>query len=114
MSIQEYLERPYNYIIKHISDESGSYYHSSVLEFEGCQSTGGTFDEALNNLEEAMAGWIETKLENGFSIPDPIEEDKFSGKYVVRLPKSLHKRLTIEAEKEGVSLNQYTLYKLSS
>ena len=60
-----------------------------------------------------MEGWIETKLENGFSIPEPIDDEKYSGKFVLRLPKSLHKNLAIEAEKEGVSLNQYALYKLA-
>jgi predicted HicB family RNase H-like nuclease len=33
---------------------------------------------------------------------------------VLRLPKTLHARLSIEAEKEGVSLNQYALYRLSA
>jgi len=113
MIAEEYLKLPYNYIIKPIHDESGSYIHASVLELDGCQSTGDTFQEAFDSLMEAMEGWIETKLENGFLIPVPLDSDKFSGKFVVRLPKSLHARLAIEAEKEGVSLNQYTLYKLS-
>lgn len=60
-----------------------------------------------------MEGWIETKLENGFKIPLPVGYENFSGKFIVRIPKSLHYKLTIEAEKEGVSLNQYALYKLS-
>jgi predicted HicB family RNase H-like nuclease len=60
-----------------------------------------------------MEGWIEAKLENGFPVPEPVRDYKYSGKFVVRLPKSLHARLAMEAEKEGVSLNQYTLYKLS-
>jgi predicted RNase H-like HicB family nuclease len=113
MSVQEYLKLPYNFIIKPIQDESGAYFHASVLELDGCQSTGDTFNEAYDSLMEAMEGWIETKLENGFSIPEPIEDEKYSGKFVLRLPKSLHKHLAIEAEKEGVSLNQYALYKLA-
>jgi len=113
MSVQEYMKLPYNYIIKPVQDESGSYFHASVLELDGCQSTGDTFQEAYDGLIEAMEGWIETKLENGFPIPKPIEDEKFSGKFVLRLPKSLHKRLAIEAENEGVSLNQYALYKLA-
>lgn len=40
--------------------------------------------------------------------------DGYSGKILVRLPRSLHKRLALAAEIEGVSLNQYILYKLSS
>lgn len=113
MTVQEYLKLPYNYIVKPIQDESGSYFHASVLELDGCQSTGDTFNEAYDNLMEAMEGWIETKLENGFIIPMPIEDGKYSGRFVLRIPKSLHKHLSIEAEKEGVSLNQYALYKLA-
>jgi predicted RNase H-like HicB family nuclease len=113
MNVQEYTKLPYNYIVKPITDESGTYFHASVLELDGCQSTGETFEEAYNDLLEAMEGWIETKLENGFNIPLPVETEKFSGKFVLRLPKSLHRRLAIEAEKEGVSLNQFALYKLT-
>ena len=96
-----------------MQDESGIYFHASVLELDGCQSTGDTFNEAYGNLMEAMEGWLETKLENGLSIPEPIADEKYSGKFVLRIPKSLHRHLVIEAEKEGVSLNQYALYKLA-
>ena len=37
-----------------------------------------------------------------------------SGKISLRLPKSLHKDLIISAKNEGVSLNQYLLYRLSN
>ena len=113
MNVQEYMKLPYNYIIKPIEDESGSYFHATVLELEGCQSSGESFQEAYEGLLEAMEGWLETKLEAGFPVPEPFNTDKFSGRFVVRLPKSLHRRLAVEAEKEGVSLNQYALYKLS-
>jgi len=74
MSVQDYMKLPYNFIIKPISDESGDYYHASVLELAGCQSTGETLQEAYESLMEAMEGWIETKLENGFPVPEPIED----------------------------------------
>jgi predicted RNase H-like HicB family nuclease len=113
MNVPDYMKLPYNYIIKPITDESGTYFHASVLELDGCQSTGETFEEAYSDLLDAMEGWVETKLEHGFNIPLPVDTEKFSGKFVLRLPKSLHCRLAIEAEKEGVSLNQFALYKLS-
>lgn len=113
MSIKDYLELPYNIVIRHVRDESGEYYFATVLELDGCMSDGATFEEAYANIREAMEGWIETKLEAGFPVPQPIDSDKYSGKYLVRLPKSLHARLAMEAQQEGVSLNQYTLYKLS-
>lgn len=39
--------------------------------------------------------------------------EEYSGRLVLRIPRSLHKLLKQEAEIEGVSLNQYMLYKLS-
>ena len=67
MNVQDYIKLPYNYIVKPITDESGTYFHASVLELDGCQSTGETFEEAYNDLLDAMEGWIETKLKNGFN-----------------------------------------------
>jgi predicted RNase H-like HicB family nuclease len=113
MKAKDYLDKPYNIIIRHITDESGSYYFATVQEFDGCMSDGDTYAEAFENIQDAMELWIETKLENGFPIPDPINYNKYSGKFVLRLPKTLHARLALEADQEGVSLNQYALYRLS-
>lgn len=113
MNVADYLNLPYDCVIKQIVDESGIYFHATVLELDGCQSTGETFQEAYEGLREAMEGWIEIKLKNGYSVPVPIDTENYSGKFVLRLPKSLHCRLAMEAEKEGVSLNQYALYKLA-
>jgi predicted RNase H-like HicB family nuclease len=108
------MKLPYSFVIRQIRDESGTYFHATVLELDGCQSTGDTFEEAFTGLQEAAEGWIETKLENGFPVPIPQDPGNFSGKFIVRLPKTLHARLATEAEREGVSLNQYALYKLSA
>jgi len=113
MTVKEYLARPYHITIQHITDESGVYYLATVKEFDGCMSHGDNYIEAFENIQEAMKGWIETKLENGFTVPDPADETIYSGKFVLRIPKTLHARLSMEAEKEGVSLNQYALYRLS-
>lgn len=111
--LEDYKKMPYTYMVQPISDESGNYFYGRILELDGCQSTGDSFEEAYESLQEAMEGWIEAKLANGFEVPIPINFDKFSGKFVLRLPKSLHYKLAVEAQKEGISLNQYALYKLS-
>ena len=41
------------------------------------------------------------------------ELEEYSGRLVLRIPRSLHKALKEAAAVEGVSLNQYMLYKLS-
>lgn len=111
--LEYYKSLPYNKIIQEINDESGHYFYGRILELDGCQSTGDTLEELNANLTEAMEGHIEVLLENEMEIPEPVKEENFSGKFVIRVPKSLHRRLVVEAEREGVSLNQYAMYKLS-
>ncbi|GHU40962.1 pilus biosynthesis protein HicB [Spirochaetia bacterium] len=113
MTVKDYMELPYHIVIQHLNDESGSYYFATVKELDGCMSHGDTYAEACENIQEAMEGWIESKLENGFPVPQPIGESRYSGKFVLRLPRTLHARLAAEAEREGISLNQYALYRLS-
>ncbi len=113
MQVNDYIKLPYTRIIQEINDESGHYFYGRIMELDGCQSTGDTLDELYNNLNEALEGYIETKLENNLEIPRPANQEDYSGKFVVRIPKSLHMRLELEAEREGVSLDQYALYKLT-
>jgi len=111
--LQYYLDLPYSVIVEHIKEEDDEYFFSRVMELDGCHSHGSTRHESLDNLREAMEGYIEVKLEHGDPIPEPVSADAYSGKFLLRLPKTLHQRLSLEADKEGVSLNQYALYKLA-
>ena len=113
MEVKDYMKLPYTRLVQEIQDESGHYFFGRILELDGCQSTGETLEELYGNLNEAMEGYLETKLEYGLPIPVPERVEDYSGKFVVRLPKSLHQRLVIEAKNEGVSLNQLALYKLA-
>lgn len=113
MKIQDYMKMPYTRLVQEMNDESGHYFYGKILELDGCQSTGDTLEGLYESLNEAMEGYIEVKLENNLPIPIPETTGDYSGKFVVRIPKSLHQRLAIEAEKEGVSLNQLALYKLT-
>ncbi len=113
MELKDYMKLPYTRMIQEINEEGEHYYYGKILELDGCQSTGETMEALYESLNEAIEGYIEMKLEQGYEIPLPIKENDFSGKFVIRLPKSLHQRLALEAQKEGISLNQYVLYKLA-
>ena len=113
MEVKDYMRLPYTRLVQEIQEESGHYFFGRILELDGCQSTGETLEELYESLNEAMEGYLETKLEYGLPIPVPERVEDYSGKFVVRLPKSLHQRLVIEAKNEGVSLNQLALYKLA-
>lgn len=71
MMVEDYLLLPYHRVIEEEHDESGDYFVAKVTEFDGCQSTGNTREEADHNLTKAMAGWIEAKLASGFEVPMP-------------------------------------------
>lgn len=113
MNIKDYMKMPYTRLVQEINDESGHYFYGRILELDGCQSTGETLEELYSCLNEAMEGYLEAKIENNLPIPIPDTGSKYSGKFVVRIPKSLHQRLVIEADREGVSLNQLALLKLA-
>lgn len=113
MEVKDYIKLPYTRLVQEMNDESEHYFYGRILELDGCQSTGDTLEELYESLNEAMEGYIEIKLENNLPVPTPESAEKYSGKFVVRLPKSLHQRLVIEADKEGISLNQLALYKLA-
>jgi antitoxin HicB len=46
-------------------------------------------------------------LADGCAVPEPRDLESYSDKYVMRVPRSLHRDLCERAEREGVSLNQY-------
>ncbi|HEX7393393.1 MAG TPA: toxin-antitoxin system HicB family antitoxin [Anaerolineaceae bacterium] len=78
-----------------------------IKELPGCMSQGETPEEALRMIEDAMFGWLESEIEAGSPIPEPRVEETFSGKFVVRVPRQLHRLLVESAESNNVSLNQF-------
>lgn len=113
MELKDYMKLPYTRLVQEMNDETGHYFYGRILELDGCQTTADTLSELYESLNEIMESYLEIKLKNNLPIPIPESADKYSGKFVVRLPKTLHQRLTIEAQREGVSLNQLALYKLA-
>jgi predicted RNase H-like HicB family nuclease len=100
----EYLKKPYGRLL--VPEEEGGY-RGEIVEFPGCFAEGETAAEAAANLEDAAQSWLEATIAKGQTVPDPMEDLDYSGKLVVRLPKSLHRRAAYAANREGVSLNQF-------
>jgi antitoxin HicB len=106
-SIEEYLSLPYHFeLIPDEDEEARTGWVIAVEELPGCISQGKTPNQAMDNIRDAMAGWLSVAIEDGHEIPEPRPEPSYSGRFVVRLPTGLHAALAIEAEREGVSLNQ--------
>ena len=110
-SIEAYLQLPYRMELILDRDEGG--YVVSFPDLPGCLSSGETYEEALRNAEDAKREWLTAALEDGLEIPEPDTLDDYSGQFKIRMPKTLHRHLAQMAWREGVSMNQYCVYRLS-
>lgn len=97
------LEYPFDVI----ADPDGGY----VIVFpdlQGCMTQVETLDEIPYMVEDVLTGWLECEYDRDpDDIPLPSYPVEYSGKFNVRIPKSLHQLLVDAAERDGVSLNQY-------
>ena len=108
---REIVKRPYRKVISGDADDG---FLIGVPDLPGCMTAGETMAEAVEMLDEAMFLWVAAALEEGQPIPDPKPTDhEYSGRLLVRMPKTLHRRLIERAEDEGVSANQLAVALLS-
>ncbi len=87
---------------------------AEIQELRGCITQGETLEEVFERIENARRAWIEVAYEDGMDIQLPQSEQEYSGRFVIRLPRSLHRNLAEQATHEEVSLNQYVATILSS
>jgi predicted RNase H-like HicB family nuclease len=103
-TLDDYLSL--SYPLRLIPDPDGGY----VFEYPdlpGCLGQIESLDELAEHAEEARRLWLETALDLGKPIPLPSAQGDYSGKFIIRIPRSLHRRLAESAKAEGVSLNFY-------
>jgi antitoxin HicB len=102
---EQLAEQPWSREV--IADEDGGYL-ARVPELPGCFADGDSLQEALVNLDSVLRDWLSISLERGDRIPVPrrIDDASFSGRFSVRVPRSLHEALSRRAEQEDCSLNQ--------
>lgn len=92
------------------SKEDGCYV-VTLPAWQNARTHGTTLGEATRNAREVLAMLIDSASRHGEPMPAP--ERRFSGNLRLRLPVSLHGRLVREAEREGVSLNQWIVSRLA-
>lgn len=98
------------------SDEDEGFI-AEVPDLPGCSAFGADEAEAVREAQDAIAAWIEAAKAAGREIPDPSKLaplTAYSGKFLVRIGRELHQRLTRDAQNDGLSLNQYALKLLSA
>lgn len=105
-----YLNLKYPVTI-HEAPEGG--FVAEIEDLPGCLAQGETLEQAYQEIEIARKLWLETTYDDSQDIPLPRDDRDYSGKFIVRVPKGLHRKLDLLAEREGVSLNQFLVSELS-
>lgn len=60
----------YQVVIEPLSHEDGGGFGATVPELPGCMSDGETPQEALENVYDAVACWVEAAQEMGRPVPE--------------------------------------------
>lgn len=104
----------YTHVISPLSAEDGGGYLITFPDLPGCMSDGETPEEAIENGKDAFLCWVSALADMGKPIPRPTRyhpeaPSTMPGKFVQRVPKSLHAKLSALAKQEGVSINTLVL-----
>ena len=105
-------EREYNYSVTW--SEEDRLFIGRVSEFRSLSAHGKTPEAALGEIMKVVRSVIEELEAENEPVPEPESKRIFSGRFVVRMPTGLHKQLSIEADRQGVSLNQLINLKLAA
>ena len=113
-NIDYYMELPYRMEIIPDNEEGG--FTAKFPDLPGCLTCANTIEGLISNAVDAKKAWLEAAIEDGFPIAEPSSEDEsveYSGQFKLRMPKSLHRSLSLNAKREGISMNQYCNYLLA-
>ena len=93
--------------------EEDSEHVGLCAEFPSLSWLAGTPEAALRGIRKVVADVVADLRANGEPVPEPLAGRRYSGKFVVRVPPEVHRRLAAEAAEQGVSLNRLASAKLS-
>lgn len=102
-----------HYTYRVIWSEEDQEYVGLCTEFPSLSWLAETQEEALQGIRQLVADVIEDLAASEEDIPEPFSTRKFSGKFIVRVPPELHRRIAEEAAEEGVSLNRLVTLRLA-
>ena len=93
--------------------EEDKEYVGLCAEFSSLSWLARTPEAALKGIRKVVADVVKDMQDNGEPLPEPIASRQYSGKFMVRVPPEVHRRLVIQAAESGVSLNRLASSKLA-
>jgi predicted HicB family RNase H-like nuclease len=82
-------------------------------EFPSISWLAPTPEKALAGIRRVVSEVVADMQTTGESIPNPLAEKQFSGRFMVRVPSLVHRALATEAAEQGVSINRLVSVKLA-
>lgn len=102
----------YSYVV--MWSEQDNAFIGRVTEFASLAAHGSTQEKALREIRTVVGYVLGDMVANGEPVPEPLGKRRYSGKLNVRMSADLHRRLSIESEHQGVSLNALINQKLAT
>ena len=105
--MNERLEYPF--IARTFQTNEGKEWYVEFPDVSGVVGGGKTQVDAVNDAFDNLRAHLTFLEEDGEALPIPssFPDDSFSGKFALRMSKSLHKRVALNAKMEGISINSY-------
>ena len=94
------------------SEEDGEYV-GLCAEFPSLSWLADTQEAALAGIRDTVRQVVRDMQSTGEPIPQPLATRRYSGKFTVRIPPDVHKKLQIQAAEAKVSFNRLISAKLS-
>ena len=94
------------------SEEDGEYV-GLCAEFPSLSWLAKTQEDALTGIRDTVHLVIQDMKSTGESIPEPLSTRFYSGKFTVRVPPDVHRKLQLQAAESKVSFNRLISSKLS-
>lgn len=94
------------------SEEDGQYI-GLCAEFPSLSWLAGTPAAALAGIRKIVRQVVRDMKSSGEPVPEPLAIKNYSGKFTVRVPPEVHRKLQIQAAESRVSLNRLVSSKLS-
>ena len=95
------------------SEEDGEYV-GLCTEFPSLSWLDKSSDKTFIGIRKLVAEAVEDMHNNGEKVPEPLASKKYTGKYSLRMPPELHKKLTLLAAEQEISLSRFINNKLAS
>lgn len=93
--------------------EEDSEYIGLCVEFPSLSWLAATPEAALAGIRAVVADVVADLQTNGEPVPEPLALKTYSGRFMVRIPPTLHRQLALEAAEAGISLNRLASARLS-